>query len=138
MAEPDFEQLLTVLGRAIDAVPMTRRDLEDRIGLGHGTLYRLLNGHLELKVRHLLALARVLEVPPGEFLALGCPKATARAQYQLADRLTPPRHPTRTEKAFEGSAPPAAGGIEELRPLLRQLIQEELAAASAGKKRSAS
>jgi len=133
MADPDSEHLLTLLSRAINAVPGTRRDLEDSIGVGHGTLARLLDGQLELRVRHLLALSRVLDVPPGDFFTLGCPKATARASYSLADRLAP-RPPSRGQAVLAASAP---GGLEELRPLVRQLIQEELAAAAAaaGKKR---
>lgn len=128
MAEADFEHLLTVLSRAILALPGPRRTLEDRLGIGRGNVDRLLDGRMEMRVRHILALARELEVAPGDFFALGCPGATENARYQLADRLAPPRHPTRAEKRATEAAP-GGGGVEELRPLLRQLIREELASA---------
>src|SRR5262245_4377115 len=138
MPKADFEQLLTLLDRAITAVPGSRRELEDGMGVGHGTLPRVLDGRLELKVRHLLALARILDVPPGDFLALGCPKATASARFRLAERLSLPAHAVRGEPGAAGSAPVSPSALEELRPLLRQMIREEMAAsASAGKKRGA-
>jgi hypothetical protein len=138
MPEPDFEQLLTLLGQAIDAVLGSRRELEDAIGVGHGTLPRVLDGRLELKVRHVLALARVLEVPPGDFFALGCPKATASARSRLAARLGLPALAASAEAGAVGSAPSTPGALDELRPLLRQLIREEMAARpAAGQKRGA-
>ena len=129
MPEADFEHLLTVLSRAILALPGPRRNLEDRLGIGRGNVDRLLDGRMEMRVRHILALARELEVAPGDFFALGCPGATENARYQLADRLAPARHPTRAEKVAAEPATPAAGVVEELRPLLRQMIREELASA---------
>jgi transcriptional regulator with XRE-family HTH domain len=129
MSEADFEKLFSLIERAMAVVPLNRRELEDALGVGHGTIYRLLDGRLELKVRHLLELARVLDVPPGDFLTLGCPQATESASFTLAERLTPVKGKR---------APGAAALVEELRPALRQMIQEELAAATAtssGKRR---
>jgi hypothetical protein len=34
------------------------RQTEDRLGIGHGTLQRLLDGQMELKMRHLLDVCR--------------------------------------------------------------------------------
>jgi hypothetical protein len=129
MPEADFEHLLTVLSRAILALPGPRRTLEDRLGIGRGNIDRLLDGRMEMRVRHILALARELEVAPGDFFALGCPGATENARYLLADRLAPARPPARGGKTATVGAASAAGVVEELRPLLRQLIREELAAA---------
>lgn len=110
------------------------------MGVGHGTLPRILDGRMDLKVHHLLALAKILDVPPGDFFTEGCPKATAAARYHLADRLAPHRS-TRQEKAAATAV--AAPGLDDLRPLLRQLIREEIASAApaaapapAGKKRA--
>lgn len=75
MADKDLKELRQLL-RLAHAHP--RCGGGDR---GRGNLERLLNGTLELRVRHLLAFARLLSIPPAELLELGCPQAAQAAQH---------------------------------------------------------
>jgi hypothetical protein len=98
MLKEDLHSLRQVLARAVQASGLLRRDVERALRLRNGSLGRLLDGSLELKVEHLTALARLLRIPPGDLLAAGCPQLSAAAPHRLADWLGP----------AGSAAPPAA------------------------------
>jgi transcriptional regulator with XRE-family HTH domain len=83
--------LRQVLREAIGAQGRSNRKLEEDRGIGHGNVEKLLSGRAEVKVRHLAVLAELLDVPPGDFLALGLPEATAKAKRRLMDLIAPER-----------------------------------------------
>jgi|SRR5882757_8812687 len=89
MLEEDLQSLRQVLAQAVDATGLNRRDVERALKLRNGTLGKLLDGTLELRVEHLTALASLLRVPPGELLKAGCPRTRAAATYRLSDWLGP-------------------------------------------------
>lgn len=120
MVDQDLKELRQLLREAVDASRMYTRDIEAAIGVGHGNLERLLNGILELRVRHLLAFARLLSIPPAELLELGCRAATQTAQRRLGDWLGPERR----QRLGGGSRLPATP--EELSELIRRVVREEL------------
>jgi hypothetical protein len=70
-----------------------------------------------LRVRHLLALARLLSVPPEDLLEAGLPEASSPAGLRLTDWIdpTPPRF---------ASTPPAG----DLQTLVREMVRRELEA----------
>ncbi len=120
MSEKDLQQLRLVLREAVYANPMPVREMERRLGIGHGNLYRMLDGSLDMRVRHLLALADLLGVPPTDFLEMGCPDAIQRAPRRLSDLIgTPSRG-----RAAEPTA--AALSLPELKELIRGAVREEL------------
>jgi DNA-binding Xre family transcriptional regulator len=90
MAEKDLKQLRQVLREAVRASRMPAREMERALGIGHGNLYRLLDGQLDLRVRHLLELADLLGIPPNDFLEFGCPDAVSRAKRRLSDWVGQP------------------------------------------------
>src|SRR6185295_6249171 len=75
----DLRSLCELLREAIAATRLTSREVEEALGIGHGKLERMLNGQLDLRVRHILALAAILKVSPGDFFILGCPGALEAA-----------------------------------------------------------
>jgi hypothetical protein len=89
MLEEDLQSLRQVLARAIEATNLPIRDVERTLKLRNGTLGKLLDGTLELRVEHLTAIARLLRVPPADLLRLGCPRTRAAATYRLSDWLGP-------------------------------------------------
>jgi transcriptional regulator with XRE-family HTH domain len=123
MVDQDLKELRRLLRDAVESSRMYVRDIEAAIGVGHGNLERLLNGTLELRVRHLIAFARLLKIPPAEFLELGCQGATQSAQHRLVDWLGPQR----SQGLAESSRLPATP--EELTELIRAVVREELSAA---------
>src|SRR4051794_33867927 len=122
MLEEDLRSLRQILARAVDASGIQRRDVERALKLRNGTLGKLLDGTLDLRVEHLTALARLLKIPPGDFLRLGCPQTRATATYRLTDWLGPA---TGATPAPAASKPPAP---EELAEMVRAAVREELAA----------
>jgi len=116
----DLRSLRDLLREAIVATRLTSREVEDALGIGHGKLERLLNGKLEIRVRHILALAAILKVSPGDFFILGCPGAVEAAQHELVEWLSPPAR-RRAAKAVR------AGSTEDIANLVRITVREELA-----------
>ena len=118
----DLRTLRDLFGKALRRSGLTSRRLEEELGIGHGNLSRLLNGGLDIKVRHLLAIARLLQVPPHRFLELGCPESEAAATQDLSDLLGQ-------------SASQASGRDEQLRTLIREELARALEGAESPRKK---
>ena len=127
MLEEDLRSLRQVLARAVEVSGLQRRDVERALKLRNGTLGKLLDGTLDLRVEHLTALARLLKVPPGDFLRLGCPQTRAAATYRLTDWLGPqdpgPQDPNPAPETPDAYKPPTP---EELVEMIRAVVREEL------------
>lgn len=119
MTERDTSELLGFLRTCVETSRKTSTEIEEACGLGHGRLKALLAGTLELRVRHLLGLARLLGVPPADFFALGCPSAQKAAVHPLAEYLGPAQR-------RKLAATVAAEASTELRELVRAVVREEL------------
>jgi hypothetical protein len=120
--EEDLRSLRQILARAVDASGLQRREIERAMNLRNGSLGELLDGNVDLRVDHLTALARLLRIPPGDFLRLGCPQTGATASYRLTDLLGP-------QDPNPAPAPPAAykpPTPEELVEMIRAVVREEL------------
>src|SRR5262245_8800395 len=91
MADRDLKDLRALLRDAVVASRLSNREMERVLGIGHGTLEKLLDGRQDLRVRHIMALASYLKVSPADFFALGCPQAVRAAEHELSEWLTPPR-----------------------------------------------
>ena len=116
MADRKLQTLREVLRDAVQASRRTNRELERILGLGSGNLARLLDGSLDLRVRHLVALAELLDVSPADFLELGFPKARRADQARLSDWIGGPR---------PANSVPATR--EELSGMIREIVEEILA-----------
>ena len=119
----DLRALRPLLRLAIAASGLPVRAIETRLGIRHGRLDDLLDGRSELQVRHLLAAAHMLKVPPQDFLALGCPAAQEEARHRLKDWIEPlPFGPERAN----GAEPQAIASREGLVEIIRRVVREEL------------
>jgi hypothetical protein len=123
-AQSDIEDLRGVLNAGVLASMRGVRELETELGLRHGGLRRLIHGDLDIRVSHLLGLARVLRVRPGDFLDLGCTAANRSASLRLVDWLGP------LAKKL-GSARPRPTALPATAAELAALIQAEVAKALA-------
>jgi hypothetical protein len=120
MSDQEMKELRRVLARAVEVLDLPRRQIERELGLGNGSLVRWLDGEIEIRLRHLLDLARLLGVAPVEFLELGFPELNQKARYRLVDRLNPPSVPLRGQTVQEAAAAPG-----DLKELVRQVLREE-------------
>ncbi len=86
--DKDLRQLRSLIREALGRSAQPTRSLEDELGIGHGNLAHLLSGQLELKVRHLLSISRLLGVPPHRLIELGCPEALAASTRDVTDLVS--------------------------------------------------
>jgi transcriptional regulator with XRE-family HTH domain len=93
MPNRELKPLRAVLARAVAAARLSSRTVENALGLRRGGWTEILSGKRILRVSHLLALARLLDVPPGDFLDLGLPKVNQAADRRVASWFSPPFKP---------------------------------------------
>jgi transcriptional regulator with XRE-family HTH domain len=92
----EVERLIRVLTTALRILDLSNREIEKRLGLSPSYLSRLFNGLIELRVEHLLAIARAIGLTPAELFHLAYPKRTdppSEAALQLRrvlQELQPP------------------------------------------------
>jgi hypothetical protein len=135
MIEADMNSLRALLREAIAGSRLNTREAEEALGMAHGSLEGVLKGKLELKVRHILALAAVLRVSPADFFVLGCPNANDAAQHELVEWLSPPARravraaPAAKVRTSPGRRPPSGRGDQLVRRLT-QLAKRVLTAHS--------
>lgn len=125
MSDSDLRRLRALVREALPTYHGAGRALEDALGIGHGNLSHLLDGRLELRVRHLLAIARMLGVPPHQFLELGCPEATDSARRDLTDFVA-------MSLPVERKVAMQAKKAVELDERIRKIVREELEARLGG------
>jgi transcriptional regulator with XRE-family HTH domain len=85
----ELKPLREVIARAVSTARLWPATVAQALGVSTRAWERLLSGKQTLKVRHLLALARLLGVPPEDFLDFGLPAATRAADRRLSDWLDP-------------------------------------------------
>lgn len=124
MSSRELQRLRQILGEAVRSSRMYARDLEQAMGLGNGNLARLLDGSMEIRVRHLLGFARILDIPPGDFLDLGFPEMTQNASHRLADWIGP-RQPPHKAKA-QAQETPGPKPDDDLKTLIREAVREAI------------
>ncbi len=110
--------LREVLGRAVAAARLRQQTVEQALALPRGGWDELVSGRRVLRVRHLVALARLLSVPPEDFLEAGLPELSSPTGLRLADWIDP------AQPRFANASP--AG--EDLQALIQDTVRRELEA----------
>lgn len=87
-SEPSAEvrRLRTMLKTAMKVLGFTNRDVERKLGLSGSYLSRLFSGMIDLKVDHVVAIARVVGLEPEEVFQIAFPRKR-RAPSAGAARL---------------------------------------------------
>jgi transcriptional regulator with XRE-family HTH domain len=116
MSSRDLKPLRAVLKRAVAAARLHRRTVEQALDLPPGAWDDLVAGKRILRVRHLLALARLLGVPPEDFLETALPEVSRTADRRLADWIEP------AQPRF--ASPQPAGG--DWQALIKEAVRREL------------
>jgi transcriptional regulator with XRE-family HTH domain len=71
---PEVQRLLQVLKMSMKVLGFTNRDVERKLGLSGSYLSRLFSGLIELRVEHVVKIARVIGVEPDEIFQIAYPK----------------------------------------------------------------
>jgi hypothetical protein len=109
MSSRELKPLRAVLKRAVAAARLHRRTVEQALDLPSA-------GKRILRVRHLLSLARLLSVPPEDFLEIALPEASRTAARRLADWIEPPKP--------RFASPQPAG--EDWQALIKETVRRQL------------
>jgi transcriptional regulator with XRE-family HTH domain len=73
--EDEVRRATKLLETVMQATGMTRKDLDQKLGAGPGYVSQVLTGRMELKLRHILAILRALEIEPSLFFQTLYPEA---------------------------------------------------------------
>ena len=119
MAVHDELSLLRAhLGLALNSLGMSPYKIEDGLGIGHGTLNRLIDGRMELKLSHLVVFCKLLDIHPRDLIEVGFPDWEAK--HRLNDWM-----PVKLRK----EAPPPPALSDELMQAIRAVVREEISRA---------
>jgi transcriptional regulator with XRE-family HTH domain len=113
---PEPAHLTQVLKTAVRLSRLSYREIERRLGLHAGALSRLLNGEIELKVRHVELICEVIGLPAGRLLRVAFPvdeEAGPAAQMEQALATLYPGPRPRPVAAGEAASPILPEEIEQ-------------------------
>lgn len=65
--DDEVRRATKLLETIMQAAGLTRKDLDQRLGAGPGYMSQVLTGRMELKLRHILAILKALDVEPSLF-----------------------------------------------------------------------
>jgi transcriptional regulator with XRE-family HTH domain len=65
--DDEVRRATKLLETVMQAAGLTRKDLDQKLGAGPGYVSQVLTGRMELKLRHIIAILRALEVDPTVF-----------------------------------------------------------------------
>jgi hypothetical protein len=136
-SEAEVVRAREILSHLIELSGMSRREVERQLlEQGCGTdLGRLLSGRLDLKLRHVVDICRVIDIYPLEFFHIVFRDSEQRSPLlQRLEALLPRRVP-RATRAPEGR-PPASNTEDLLRRFSELVLRLEKATASAGAPRT--
>jgi transcriptional regulator with XRE-family HTH domain len=106
---PETEQMLKILRTAVRVLGYTNQELEDKLGVYHGYLGRVLKGTIQLQYDDVVRIARALDMEPAEIfqLAYAQPVSPATEGAQRLREMLSPLQP-----APAPAAPPASSAPE--------------------------
>ena len=126
----EVDRLMNVLRTAIRLLGLTNREIERRLQMTPSYLSRLFGGAIELKVEHVIAIARAIGIEPAEFFALAYPR--------LPDPPSEPYETIRTllrdmQQPESSSRTPVALTAEEIDERIRESVRQALQDFASGK-----
>ena len=125
--EDEVRRATKLLETVMQAAGLTRKDLDQRLGAGPGYVSQVLTGRMELKLRHILAILRALDVEPALFFQTLYPDARPATDQAVMEEFL-----KRFQKLGFGGAPapspsPPALDPGELERLIQSAVRTALA-----------
>jgi transcriptional regulator with XRE-family HTH domain len=124
--EDEVRRATKLLETVMQAAGLTRKDLDQRLGAGPGYVSQVLTGRMELKLRHILAILRSLDVEPSLFFQTLYPDARPSTDQAVMEEFL-----KRFQKlGFAGSPPPPPPPVldpQELEKLIQSAVRNALA-----------
>jgi transcriptional regulator with XRE-family HTH domain len=129
--QDEVKRLLNILRTSIRLLGLTNREIERRLGLTPSYVSRLFAGAIELKVEHVVAIARAMGLQPWELFELAYPR-----------RSDPPSEPFRAIRGLlrdmqptsePAAAQPAGFTAEEIEEKIQASVRKVLRELAGGK-----
>lgn len=129
MTQDEILRIAAALRTAIRLSGISHRQVERELGLSTGYLTRILAGQVELRVRHVLDVCRVIGLSPDRFFGAlfppqEGPEAMARLERGLAQLHPPLERPAPPSPDPATSSESRPRKIPELMRRLRQTLDE--------------
>jgi transcriptional regulator with XRE-family HTH domain len=126
MSHEEIVRIAAALRTAIRLSGISHRQVERELGLSTGYLTRILAGQVELRVRHVLDVCRVIGLSPDRFFGAlfplqDGPESMSRLERGLAQLHAAPGRPA--PPLAESPAAPGDGRSRPVSELLRRLRQ---------------
>lgn len=122
--EDEVRRATKLLETVMQAAGLTRKELDQRLGAGPGYVSQVLTGRMELKLRHVLAILRALDVDPSIFFHTLYP-----GDRPTSDQVVMEEFLKRFQKlGFGGGPPPQPPAVdpEELERLIQSAVRAVL------------
>lgn len=122
--DDEVRRAASLLETLIQVAGMPPEELEKRLEASPGYLGRLLTGKVELKLRHILAILRILEIEPALFFQILYPESGPAGGTVQLDELR--RRLEALGVGREAALPKPDVGIEDLERLVQGAVQAAL------------
>ena len=123
--DDEVRRAAKLLEALIQATGVSPEELEERLEASPGYVGRLLSGTVELKLRHILAILRVLEIEPPLFFQILYPETGPEGGTVRLDELR--QRLTGLGVGCESAAPKPEVGMDDLERLVQGAVQAALA-----------
>jgi transcriptional regulator with XRE-family HTH domain len=125
--DEEVRRATKLLETVMQAAGLTRKDLDQKLGAGPGYVSQVLTGRMELKLRHVLAILRALDVEPSVFFQTLYPENRPATDSVVMEEFL-----RRFQKLGFGApaTPPAAPALDPQD--LERMIQNAVRAAMSG------
>lgn len=122
--DDEVHRAAKLLDALIQATGVSPEELEKRLEASPGYVARLLSGVVELKLRHILAILRILEIEPALFFQTLYPEAGPAGGTVRLDELR--QRLTALGVGREPMAPKPEVGMDDLERLVQGAVQAAL------------
>jgi transcriptional regulator with XRE-family HTH domain len=122
--DDEVRRATKLLETVMQAAGLTRKDLDQKLGAGPGYVSQVLTGRMELKLRHIIAILRALDVEPTVFFQTLYPENRPATDAVMMEEFL-----RRFQHLGFGSRPaqPAPPlGAQELETLIRTAVRAAL------------
>jgi len=121
--DDEVRRATKLLETVMQAAGLTRKDLDQKLGAGPGYVSQVLTGRMELKLRHVIAILRALEVEPAVFFQTLYPENRPATDAVVMEEFL-----RRFQQLGFGPRPVPAPVLDtqELGTLIRSAVREAL------------
>ncbi len=77
--DPEIQRILDVMQTLLRVLDLSNREIERRLALSPSYLTRVFTGYVEVKLEHILSIARAMGLTPAEFFEFAYPESAEPA-----------------------------------------------------------